>query len=128
MCCLRARQSREEARLLASPTPDPNRPSLPAPFASWRMISDEVWDQVREAWFEAIPEQYRNTGEDRGPAEQAVVQRTGRADFAGRARSCRADADHCRHPCARQSVLVSLAWQKSAVVEELASGTRKSAC
>jgi hypothetical protein len=29
------------------------------------MISDEVWDQVREAWYQAIPKQYRNDGKER---------------------------------------------------------------
>jgi hypothetical protein len=29
------------------------------------MISDEVWDRVREAWFAAIPLQYRNDGKER---------------------------------------------------------------
>ena len=28
------------------------------------MISDEVWDKVREAWKASIPEQYRWTGKD----------------------------------------------------------------
>ena len=30
------------------------------------MIGDEVWDQVREAWFASIPEQYRYSGKERG--------------------------------------------------------------
>src|SRR5271157_5230359 len=34
------------------------------------MISDEVWDKVREAWRETIPEQYRFTDKERGIASQ----------------------------------------------------------
>ena len=34
------------------------------------MISDEVWDEVREAWFASIPPQYRNLGKERGIADQ----------------------------------------------------------
>lgn len=45
------------------------------------MISDEVWDQVREAWFAAIPLQYRFT--DKEP----------RKDCKGRG----VQADHNRH-------------------------------
>ena len=29
------------------------------------MISDELQEKVREAWYQAIPEQYRNTGKER---------------------------------------------------------------
>ena len=36
------------------------------------MISDEVWDQVREAWFATIPEQYRHTGKEHNNSNHAI--------------------------------------------------------
>jgi|SRR5208337_1180956 len=36
------------------------------------MISDEVWDKVREAWFATIPEQYRYTGKEHNGSNHAI--------------------------------------------------------